>query len=368
MAREEKRCELKTVDDEFDRAAPIVRLESEETLQRAKPVRLALPPEQVAVSQRLELPPREVYESRTHQPGIDALIEAEMADSPSTEQTWGKAAAEERHLPWGWIVLVLMLLGAAAVWTLSGDNKSEVQATASRVVTASKAVDEEKEEREAGELIDRITATTRKFFDATDIDQLAKVSRHSERVKPLMQSHYHGQPIPHHRMVRSVSLGAMTVENRANFWVETVELADKTSRSLMVEILENGEPRIDWETFVCQQPMRWDEFASQRPAGRSFDFRVYATQDNFFSHEFSESANWNCFRLTVREGEEALFGYAKVGSAISNQMLGMIRQNRGQQTAMILRLTIPEGLQSRRGVVIEKLTCPRWLYLDPPDA
>ena len=368
MAREEKRCELKPVDDELDRKLPVVRLESEETLQRAKPVRLGVPPEQDAVSQRLEMPARDMYESRTHQPGIDALIEMETANPNFTEQNWGTMAAEQRHLPWGWFALIFLVLGAAAIWSLSGVKKGEVKATETRGVTASRIDAEATEEREASELIGRINEVTRKFFDATDIDQLAELCRQSERVKPLMQSLYHSKPIPRTALVRSISLQPMTLDNRANFWIETVELADKQERSLLVEILANGEPRIDWETLVCHQPMNWDDFATSRPAGQSFDFRVYAMLDNFFSHEFSESAGWISFRLTARESEEALFGYVKADSALSKDILTLIRKNHGRVTAIILRLTIPEGIQSRRGVVIEKLLSPRWLYLDPPDA
>jgi hypothetical protein len=38
-----------------------------------------------------------------------------------------------------------------------------------------------------------------------------------------------------------------------------------------------------------------------------------------------------------------------------------------RKTNLILRLMVPEGLQSRRGVVIEKVMSPRWIYLEPPD-
>ena len=182
-----------------------------------------------------------------------------------------------------------------------------------------------------------------------------------------MIAHYAAKPIPQESVVQWLSLQPMTLDNRANFWMETVEVAGKQERSLLIEILANGEPRIDWETLVCYQPMAWDDFAKSRPAGRSLDFRVYAIQDNFFSHEFSESAGWYSFQLSARESEETLFGYVKKDSAVAKSILDLIRRNRGQVTSMLLRLTLPEGTQSRRGVVIEKLICPRWLYLDPPE-
>ena len=367
MAREEKRFELKPVDDALDRKDAVIRLESDETLQRAKPVRLGVAPEQAAVSQRLELPAKDAYESRTHQPGIEALIEMEMTNPDATEQDWGRLAAEEKHLPWGWFALILLALAAAAVWSLSGGKKGHVKAHETRMATASKIGAEAREEQEAAQLIERINGAMRKFFAATDIDQLAKVCRHPERVKPLMQAQYRDKALSHTPLKRTISLQPLTLDNRANFWMGCVELADEEKRNLIIEILENSEPRIDWETYACYQPMDWDEFVNRRPAGQSLDFRVYAMQDYFFSHEFSESADWNSFRLTVREGEESLFGYAKGDTVVFKEILTLIRKNHGRATSVILRLTIPEGTQSRRGVVIEKLISPRWLYLDPPD-
>jgi len=44
-----------------------------------------------------------------------------------------------------------------------------------------------------------------------------------------------------------------------------------------------------------------------------------------------------------------------------------VRQNQGRRASIIVRLTVPDGVQSRRGVVIERVLSPRWIYLDPPD-
>jgi hypothetical protein len=114
--------------------------------------------------------------------------------------------------------------------------------------------------------------------------------------------------------------------------------------------------------------MPWDEFALKRPAGTSLDFRVYVERDMFFSHEFADSRRWLCFRLTALDSEETLFGYAAADSGEARKMLDLLEENGGRKSSMILRLAIPEGLQSRRGVVIEKVINSRWIYLDPPES
>jgi len=148
----------------------------------------------------------------------------------------------------------------------------------------------------------------------------------------------------------------------------SVALAEGKTHNLIIEILESGEPRIDWETLVCYQPMNWDDFAVQRPTGKSLDFRVYVERDSFYSHEFGDSDRWVSFRLTALGGEETLFGYAAAGSTQAQGLLRLLEENGGRRTSLMLRLGIPEGLQSRRGVVIEELLNSRWIYLDPPDS
>lgn len=368
MAREEKRFGLKPVPDAERSPEPVIRLEKDNTLQSAGPMRLSAPPEVAEVSHRLEIPARAEFESRTHQPGIDALIEPETANPDEMEQAWEKDATHHRHIPWGWFVLLGLLLASAAIWSLSGVKKAEAQAGKFVAETQSALNDEAEEDLKASQLIDRIEATIRTFFAENNVAARSRLVRHPERVRPLMEAYYGAQPIPVNRHHRTKLLQSLTLDNRANFWMASVELEDHSSHNLILEILDSGEPRIDWETLVCHQPLKWDHFATERPAGTSFDFRVYVEPDNFFSHEFADSNRWSCFRLTTLGSEETLFGYANANEEIGRQLMADLSKNPGRKTSMILRLTIPEGLQSRRGVVIEKIVSPRWIYVDPPES
>ncbi len=367
MAREEKRFELKPVDEAVEEKAPVIRLESEETLLRAKPIRLSPSPQQSMPSQRLDVPAREDFESRTHQPGIEALIEQDAGNPDLLEKAWGEESTRHHGIPWGWFVLIGLILAGAIFWSLSGVTESDSRAQEIRVATVEVLGDQAEEELEAARLIDRIDAATRKFFTATSVAELARVSRHPERVQPLMDAFYKAQPIPANRVLRTGQFQPLTLDNRADFWMATVEMADRSSRNVIVEILPDGEPRIDWETLVLYQPMAWDDFATERPRGTSLDFRVYVEADSFHSHEFADSQQWQSFRLTALDSEETLFGYAQADSEISTAILDLLRKNQGRRTALILRLGVPEGIQSRSGVVIEKLLSPRWLYVEAPE-
>ncbi|MCX6865355.1 MAG: hypothetical protein NTV46_03905, partial [Verrucomicrobia bacterium] len=225
---------------------------------------------------------------------------------------------------------------------------------------------EEQAEREAAQLIDRIDKSIRDFFNTTSVEDLTRLVRQPARVGPLMRQYYAAQPLEFQRLNAIHRLRPLPMNNRDNFWLASVSLGNSKTRHLIIEILESGEPRVDWETLVCYQPMKWDDFVAQRPAGTSLDFRVYAERDDFFSHEFADDKLWTCFRLTALDSEETLFGYARSGSEEAQAMLRLIDENDGRKTSLILRLSIPEGVRSRRGVVIETLLSARWIYIVPP--
>jgi hypothetical protein len=369
MAREEKRIELRPVNEEVDIRLPVViRLESEETLQRAKPVRPSIAPVENKVPQRLELPSRDQVEGRTHQPGIEALIETDAGNPDFLEQNWGAQSAHHRSIPWGWFVLIALLLGGGVVWSLTRLTESDDKAHEIRIAAENVLIDDQNEDREAAKLIDTIHATMRKFYNATTIDGLLKFVRQPDRVRPLMESYFADRPVASHRLREIRMLQPLTLENHGNYWMATVELDDRETRNLLLEVLPSGEARIDWETLVCYQPMKWDDFATKKPRSTAMDFRVYVEQDNFFSHEFADSNRWNCFRLTALDCDETLFGYVKSDNPLAKQLLEQLQRNNGHRASMILRLVIPEGIESHSGVMIEKLLSSRWLYLDPPES
>ena len=366
MARETKKLELKPVDDIAEERVPVILVENKETQAREKPVRLAMP-KAALPSHRLDMPTREDFEFRTHQPGIDELIDKACANPDLVEQAWEKNSSYRQNVPWGWFFLIGTILAAAVIWSLGGIQKADVQAKKIQVAAESIVDHDAREDREASDLIVQIEAATRKFFGTTDVRELARQVRHSERVAPLMHAHYGDKPIPAQSIRRTTILQPVTLGSRGNFWMEQVELANRETHNLLIEILDSGEPRIDWETLVCYQPMKWDTFVGERPKNTTLDFRVYAEQDTFFSHEFSDPNVWNCFRLTALDSEETLFGYAKKSDQASRDMLEILNLSQAKRASIILRVNVPEGLQSRRGVVIEKMLSPRWLHIDPPD-
>jgi hypothetical protein len=368
MARDEKRIELRPVDDSPPvLEATVHRLESDSSRLRVQPVRVENKREAPQVSQRLNLPDKDVVETRTYQPGIEVLIETDTANPDQYEEDWGKASAEQKHIPWGWFALIAILLAVALTWSLSQVRDATTQVEQLKVETATVLKNDAEEELEAAQLVDRIDSAVRGFFRAKSIDGMVSFVRQPERVRPLMEIHYSKTPLVSHTVLNMRRLNPLTLDQRGEFWVASVELDNHETKNLVMEVPEGGAAKIDWETLVCYQPMEWDTFATERPSDTSLEFRVHVQEDHFYSHEFADSSKWACFRLTTLGSKETVFGYAKANGDIARALHDLLARNRGAAFSVIVRLSIPAGLQSRSGVVIEKLMNPRWIYLDLPD-
>jgi len=368
MARDEKRVELKPVDETVETPAPVVRLQNDETPKRPDPIRLGGRSEKAKVSQRLDLPSREEIELRTHQPGIEVLIDTPAANPDALEQDWGGDAKDQKQVPWGWFVLIGLILSGAAIWSLSQVKEADTQAHEVREATKSVVTRDAQDEKEATELIERLDQAKKDFFASSSIEVLSRNVRQAARVRPLMEQYYAANPLHPRKVIKTKILQPLTIENSASFWMSSVELDNRETVNLILDVGEDGVPLVDWETYVCYQPVDWDKYAVSRPQGTTYDFRVYAQPDLFFSHEFADSSVWECFRLTTLNSDETLFGYARKTDPIVEQILKIIEDNQGEPSALILRLSLPQGLQSRRGLIIEKLLSPRWMYVSPPDS
>ncbi len=368
MAREEKRIELKPVDDSTVLGVPVVRLETDETREREKPVRLGSHAEDTMVSRRLDLPNRDETESRTYQPGIEALIEMETVNPDQLEGDWGKSSVEQRQIPWGWFALIGLILAGAVAWSLVQLGSSQSQTQQVRVEAATLVQDDAQEELEAERLVTQIETTIRSFYAAKNVAGQTRFVRHVERVRPLMEAHHAQTPVVANKELTIRRLEPLTLGFSGNFWLATVGLERREKRNIIIDVSDPSRPLIDWETLVCYQPMPWDDFAAERPTMTSFDFRVQVVRDSFHSHEFSDSKKWSSFRLTALGADATLFGYAKANESVANEIQEQLNLSGNGTGSLILRLHVPAGLQSRNGVVIEKVVNTRWLHITPPDA
>lgn len=360
MAKEPEKVELRLLEEDTKPDTSYVRLgkDAVEVVEDLPPVRL-----ETVVSQGRHAAGREEIKKRSKEPDLRSLIEM---DTPAPSEPWETKQAEGQGFPWGWVALIACFFGAAIIWSLVNVNSAEEQRKDLNQDSLAILEKDNHEEIEAIELIDTLDGVVRDFFDARSVDEMLRFVRHPERVRPLMENYY-GEEAPEPRRVLQVnSLEPLTIGKRADFWMVSCDLNNQVRVPLLLEVFSGKEAKVDWETFVCYQPMAWDEFARTRPAGYTGDFRVYVQKDNFHSHEFADSEYYDCYRLTALDSEQALYGYVKRETALASRMAELTAVETGSPLAMILRLHLPEGLHSTRGVYVLELVSPRWMFVEDP--
>ena len=362
MAREKKPIELRPVAE-----APVD--EADVVLLRTDPKSLRVLPERGDPRPRAEAR-LEVGDDarRSHEPGVETLLAAELASMGGEEPRWiEEVAVVHAPIPWGWFVLLGLLLAGAVGWSLNYVIRADSQVKGLQLQVAQTVIGAEALDREIERSIERMEQTVRKFCEARTLDELMPLVRHPARVGPLMKAYYEETPLQPIGFRRIKDFQGAPLGTLNSFWAYKVVAGNGRTRVLMVEE-ENGEFRVDWETAMTYQPMKWDRYAAERPAGTTLDFRVNVEEDNFFSHEFADAERWRSFRLTTPGCEETLFGYAARGSVAETMLVELLKANPGKPAPVVLRLGLPVGLLSRRGVIIEKVMSTRWIYVTPPDS
>lgn len=316
---------------------------------------------------RLEVPAsHESFEKRSHQPGVEVLIENADALGKPIEEGWGQDGAAKPPIPWGWFALGGLIAAVAGIWAMIHLRQSEPVVEQTRAKSFAVLEEKERDTAEAEDLVDRIGRAATAYCNAGSWEELAPKARQSERVRPLMKDWYARHPFQRGSFRGVTTFQPLTLEDTGTFWVVGAKQDGGGIRTLLMEEMPDGQVLVDWETDVCYQPLDWDAFATERPTGTR-NFRVHVEPDHFFSHEFANSDRWKCFRLTTRGAEQVVFGYAAADLPEARELEELYLRNGRRPVALILQLDLPPGLNSPKGVVISKIASRHWLYVKPPE-
>lgn len=360
MAKENDKVELRLVEEDAELDMGYARLDKDTSEDPED-----LPLVKLVVDRPLDPldAGRDGLKTRSKEPDERMLNEVEIS---LPEEPWETQAVAEFRFPWVWVAVVACLFGIAILWSLINVKLGEKQRRDIARDALSIQEKDKKEKMDAESQIGVLEATVRDYFGSGSVEEMLRHVRHPERVAPLMEKHYAGKaPVPT-RVVGMLSLVPVTIEKKATFWMASCDLEGSQRMQLALEVYPDKQVKVDWESSVCYQPMAWDEFATARPGGYTGDFRVFVKKDHFHSHEFADSEAHDCYRLTALDGEEALFGYVIRDSALAPRIAELVAGRNGLSLPVMLRLHLPNGLDSPRGVVIRELVCPRWLFVEDP--
>ena len=329
--------------------------------------RVISPPPAVSepeLPQRLEASNRGPLSGRSQEPGLEQILPESGAVDLSDDPWAEKATAP--IVPWGWFVLVGLILAGAIGWSLWQLSTSEQKVDTTYTQATQELEKDALQTKEAEEFVGRVEETLRGYFNADSIEEQAKWVRHPGRVQPLMASWYATHPLQRDPMVKMTEFVQLPFDDRGMFWRARVRTASGRAQEVYLEEQPDGSVKISWETLVGYQPMPWDDYVRNRTGG-SLDFRVTVQPDTFYSHEFADSNRWVCYRLTAPQSEEVAYGYVERGQPVAVFLENYFREREGRHAQLILRLNTPSGLNSPRGMVIEDVLSIRWLYFENPD-
>lgn len=378
MADNDPIPKLRVIEDEDVPAESVIRLGKEkpekapaQRLQQdpvptVRPVPEPRPVVPEAAS-RLESVTREHFEGRSVEPGVEAIYDPQTTQE-TIEQPWGGQEKQVSGIPYGWFVLIGLLVAGGGIWSILKMKEGEKKVTVAHETVREKVVQAEKEEADARELVDEVETVVRNYLAADTLEKITPLIRQPERVRPLIEKTWQTEPKKAAKFLRLKMFQPANIEGKP-FWVVSAEVADGPAENLLLEQTGDAEVKVDWETHVCYQPMAWGDFIVARPSDQSYDFRVFVMRDSFYSHEFSDSSKWRSFRLTTKNSVEHLFGYVAAGSEMAKQLDDACAGSPRNMASAILRLRFLPEAGSPRGVVIEKMVAPRWVYaVEPSDA
>lgn len=328
------------------------------------PVDSNFPPEQATTEEkiRLEVKDRSHLRYKTHDAKLEERVEPENV---SLEDEWSIEKEPNRSYRMLWIsVAVIVAATIGWAWYEISELKRQKRITIEEAKTLREI--EEQAERDAWQTIQTIRGVAKEFFASDSLDAMLRSVRQIERVRPMMEKYYADKTIQPQEVVRFLELAPLTIPSSGDFWIVAAEMVSGKIDRLVIEVKSPVEAKVDWETFVCAQPLDWEIFVKERPDGYRGDFRVYAENDTFYNYEFADSEKYQSYKITTINSREVIYGYAPRDGKAYQTLARLLNQKTHPKVPVILRLHLPEGLHSKNGVLIEEVVAPRWLLVEDP--
>lgn len=303
--------------------------------------------------------------AKTFVPEVAEILDNENEEIDS-EEAWGAAA--RKAPPLGWFVLAGIVVCGFALW--ASVNVFRAQSELAEVEEDKKEliVDRIKEDKEVRQTLDLMKDCVRGYLMAKSIEEKLPYIRHADRVKPMMVNYYQTnemKPADFRNFERIRSMGLESL----SFVFGQVELYNGKKHRLLLEQLEDGTFKVDWESDVCYLPIPWGKYLQESPP-EPVIMRVFIKRDHFYSYEFRDETLFDSYKLTTRDADDHIFGFVEKGSKVAmdiNRFLKKVEEHgRGKSEPLMLRLRFPENSNSKKCVWIDELIAPRWTYVKSP--
>lgn len=281
------------------------------------------------------------------------------------ENQWDEGSVEstkERGITWVPILVGVfgVLLVGSLCWGL-GLLSSSPESEDTLVLKASK------KQLSMVELFEKRKEAVRRYALAETVEERAQFVRDGQRLYPLMKEHYERFPMKEVWDVKVKGEHPKQV-GETMFWNMHVDLNGKRV-TMIVENLESGEAKVDWEVDAPHQPDEFSAFLQTKPSDpKTFRALIRGAQKNgFHGFEFDDYNKYRCFLVSIPNYDDYVWAYTEIGTQLDQLWVNFVTDGRRRDfdktrdRAVILQLRFPQDAQSKRCVHLGELVTPGWI-------
>ena len=206
----------------------------------------------------------------------------------------------------------------------------------------------------------QIETTVRGFFEATDLDQKLAYARDPQRVRSLMENHYRTHP---QNPLEWKNLGCVLPVEEPGFRLGYAQavFANAEPVSLIIEEMEDGSFRVDWESSVRYGELEWEEFIKTQPASPKL-FRVTASKPQHNPPGVTPQDN-EVLEIKHPDEDDVLYAYFDRKDPKFRSLLHQLQTGNWKDVPLTLRLCYPGPAGSGKSVRIADVEGKGWLIL-----
>lgn len=205
-----------------------------------------------------------------------------------------------------------------------------------------------------------LVPVVRAFMEAGSVEEMLGHVRHPERTRPRVEEFHAGRTFEAPGF-RALDWGSPMI--RRGKWARVYAEADDFLRRTLWLAEEDGEWRIDWESWAGWSSRSWPEIREQQPEG-SFELRVLVNDVEYYNFDFADESAWSSFSLSgPRDGDLSLYGYAEAGGEADFAL----RLHEGSRDRRFrLRVRFPDDPATDNQLLIEEVLSDDWLDAEDP--
>lgn len=208
--------------------------------------------------------------------------------------------------------------------------------------------------RNETELIAELEPLTRKFLEATTVEEILPLIRDRERVEPMIRKEYPDGKIQPKGLGAFNTSGSIAYRSK----LASVTVRSKDFESLQLAYIRTGEGmKIDWESYIGWSEMRWPEFLTAKTSKPTL-FRASLKLVEYYNFSFSDDKKWQSYQLRSPDGESVVYGYVLRDSEVDKKL----RPDEKTETRLVtVLLKFQPGETSKNQVLIGKVVADGWV-------